>query len=202
MTITINADDITINCCGGTPSPAPAVLRREDLSKLTCATVLPEQINGAAALDQQMVCAKAILPAGKSITHLGVPLASGGRGVPSGEARLAVYSVTGGLIAETGNDIKLFDGNGWRYSPLAAPVSAGPEDRVIWLTALVPAYRDAPPALLAVKNPMADFPGLYNPNGSRTFTHPNLTQLPTDVGGDYPQLNMVVCIVGADLSAN
>ncbi|MEV6154902.1 hypothetical protein AB0L53_31635 [Nonomuraea sp. NPDC052129] len=202
MTITINGDDITVNCCSPTPVPAQSVLRREDLVKLSCATVLPEQINGAAALDRQMVCAKAILPAGKTITHLGVPVASGPRGVPSGESRLAVYSITGGLIAETGNDAKLFDGTGWRFSPLAAPLPAKPEDRVIWLTALLPAYSVAPPALLAAKNPVTDFPNLYNPNGFRTFTHPDRTQLPTDVGGDYPPLNMVVCIVGVDLSVN
>ncbi|MFG6197883.1 hypothetical protein [Nonomuraea sp. JJY05] len=147
MTIINNADDITINCGGGTPSPAPAVLRREDLSKLTCATVLPEQADRRPSLDRQMACAKAALPSGKSITHLGVPVVSEARGVPSRQSRLAVYSITGGLTAETGNDAKLFDGTGWRFSPPVAPVLAEQEDRVIWLTALVPAYDVRQPAL-------------------------------------------------------
>ncbi|MER7363263.1 hypothetical protein [Nonomuraea wenchangensis] len=202
MTITIHADDITINCGDGPSVSAPTALRREELSKLTCATVLPEEISSFAWLDRQMACAKGILPAGKSITHLGVPVSSEARGnAITGESRLAVYSVTGGLIAETGNDNKLFTGTGWRFSPLATPLTAESEDRVIWLTALVPTYDVRQPAL-AVTSPVFAFPNLYNVNGTRTFTHPDLTQLPTDVGGDYPPLNMVVCVVGTDLSTD
>ncbi|GAA4991250.1 hypothetical protein GCM10023334_125960 [Nonomuraea thailandensis] len=61
---------------------------------------------------------------------------------------------------------------------------------MIWLTAFVPTYDVRQPAL-AVTSPMFAFPNLYNVNGTRTFTHPDLTQLPTDVGGDQPPLNMV-----------
>jgi len=178
------------------------VLRPEDVYGLSCATVLPEHVNGAAALDQQMVCGKAVLPAGKAITHLGVLLSSPGRGSQSGEARLAVYSHTGGLIAATANDNKLFITYGWAYSPLEAPVSAEPEDRMIWLTALVPAYSTAQPGFIMVENPIYGEPDIYNPRGRRMFTHPGLTLLPDDVGGDYPTMKVLVPIVGVDLREN
>ncbi|SDL72712.1 hypothetical protein SAMN05421874_1289 [Nonomuraea maritima] len=205
MTITITGDDITVNCCGCTANPpaaAPTVLRAEDVYGLSCATLLPEHVNGAAPLGRQMVCAKAVLPAGKAITHLGVLLSSAAEGTRSGEARLAVYSEAGGLVAATANDPELFMTSGWSYSPLDAPVSAEAEDRMIWLTALVPQYSGKQPGFIMLENPIYSEPDIYNPNGRRTFTHPGLTQLPTDIGGDYPNLTVLVPIVGVDLTEN
>ncbi|WP_440100008.1 hypothetical protein [Streptosporangium sp. H16] len=204
MTITIHGEHVTVNCCGEDPPPVPAptVLHREALYGLACATILPEQAGIWTSLSQQMVCTKALLPAGKNITHLGVSVASEARGVATGEARLAVYSVGGSLIGRTGDDNKLFTGTDWRFSELASPVPAEPEDRVVWLVALVPTYDIRQPSLLAAGTPVVTVPRLFNPLGFRSFTQPDRSELPDDIGGDYPALDKVVCIVGADLSVS
>lgn len=201
-TITITSDDITMNCCcaASPPPAAAAVLRPEDVYGLSCATVLPEHVNGAAPLSRQMVCAKAVLPAGRAITHLGVIVVSPAQGSQSGEARLAVYSDTGGLVAATANDPNLFMTDGWVYSPLDAPVPAEANDRMIWLAALVPSYSTKGPGMALVENPIYGEPDIYNPNGVRAFTQPDQTQLPPDIGGDYPHLTMLVPLVGVDLT--
>ncbi|MFD8529397.1 hypothetical protein ACFV0L_18455 [Streptosporangium canum] len=201
MTININGGPITVSCCGGDPAPALAVLHREDLYRLSAATVLPEQINGTIQMGQRFVAAKAILRAGKAITHLLVPVAVEALGVATGEARLAVYSSTGALLTMSPNDPKLFRGfSGWQSTPLVSPVLAEPEDRVVWLAALVPAYDERPPTLITVNDPVRAFHNLYNTHGLRTFTLFDRTELPSDIGGDSPSMDTVPCIVGADLS--
>ncbi|GAB2918808.1 hypothetical protein ACFMQL_20615 [Nonomuraea fastidiosa] len=202
-TITITSDDATVNCCcSSPPPPAAAVLRPEDMYGLSCATVLPEHGNGADPLYRQLACAKAVLPAGRAITHLGVLLSSPARGNrEGGESRLAVYSDAGDLVAATANDPTLFTtAEGWVYAPLDSPVAAAAEDRMIWLAVLVPSFATSQPGFIMVENPIYDEPDIYNPNGARAITQPDALQLPASIAGEQLNMTVLVPIVGVDRS--
>ncbi|SET98266.1 hypothetical protein [Nonomuraea wenchangensis] len=190
--------DITITCGTCTtpdPEPEPPTpyrpLRHPDLNGWATASAPPEAATSTLTVPAQtatMYTAKAILPAGRTLSSLYVAVHSPATGRLSGEARLAVYESEFGPFHRTPDLPALFGQVGFRRAELETRVEASDEDRIIYLAALIPAYTVPPTLLTTAPVPPTAVPDdayqLWAPISGRRCETASRSALPATVGGD------------------